>query len=339
MKRIKLSLVILIAGLFITKTDFAQNSSEPYEIVKSITLPGDAKWDFCNIDQPTHRLYISRKNKVQVVDLVSETLIGEIDHTTAGVHGIAIASDLNRGFISNGDSSTVSVFDLKTLKIITVVKLKGKSPDAIVYDLSTHRIFAFCAKSNDVSVIDGNTNTIIGSVAFNGNPEFGVTNNKGKIYNNVEDKSELVCFNANTLKVESTWKLTPCEGPTGLAIDIKNNRLFTGCRGNKGLSVINASNGNAIQTLPIGSSVDAVAYDPSTHLIFSSNGDGTLTIIQQDDPDHYKVIQNLITKKGSKTLAYDLSTHKVYLCSADFTPDKKIVTGSFKVLVAAQKNK
>jgi DNA-binding beta-propeller fold protein YncE len=314
----------------------AQSSPSPYKIVKSIPIPGDERWDFCSIDETAHRLYISHTSKVQVIDLLGETLVGEIDHTP-GVHGIAIASDLNKGFTSNGESGSVTVFDLKTLKTITEIKINGKDPDAILYDQVSKHVYAFCGDSFNAIVIDAKNNTVIGEVKLSGVPESAVADGSGIIYDNIEDKNELAVINSITLKVAKYLPLAPCNGPTGLAIDKKNNRLFTGCRGNKGLSVINTATGKVIQTLPIGDQVDFVSFDPESKMVFASTGDGTLTIIQQNDADHYKVVQTLRTHKGSKTMALDTSTHKIYLCAADFGADKKVLKGSFHILVVDKK--
>jgi DNA-binding beta-propeller fold protein YncE len=330
-----LRFTLLFTFLYSTSL-LAQSESSPYKIIKSIPVKGDEKWDFCSIDENASRLYISHTSKVQVIDLNGDSLLGEIDHTS-GVHGIAIAANLGKGFISNGESNSITVFDLKTLKTLTDIKIAGKDPDAIIYVTKTKQVYAFCGDTHNAIVIDATTNAIVGIVDLSGTPEYAVEGENGIIYDNIEDKNELALINSQTLKVTKYLSLNPCKGPTGLAIDLKNNRLFTGCRGNRGLSVINISTEKVIQTLSIGDHVDFVSFDPETKIVFASNGDGTLTIIQQVDADHYNILQNLMTQKGSKTMALDTKTHKVYLCAAEFGGDKKVIKGTFKILVVERK--
>jgi YVTN family beta-propeller protein len=251
-----------------------------------------------------------------------------------GNHGIAIANDLNRGFISDGRANAVVVFDLKTLKTIATVPVSGKGPDCITYDPFSKQVFSFNGRSNNASVIDAVALKEIGSVDLGGGPEFAVADGKGLIYNNLEDKNSLNLIDTKSMKVVKNYPLAPCGGPTGLALDSKNQRLFTVCRENKGMSVVDINSGKVIATLPIGQGVDAVAYDPETHYIFCSNGDATTTIIKQESADSYSVVQTLATAIRAKTLALDTKTHKIYLSVADLKPGTRdIIPGTFHVLV------
>ena len=273
---------------------------------------------------------------VHVIDLKTEKLIGTISGM-GGVHGIAVVNDLNLGFISDGKANAVIAFDLKTLKIIKSIPLTGEGPDAIIYDPFSKKIFAFCGDSNNASVVDPKTLTQSGSVDLGGAPEFAVADGKGLIYNNLEDKSHLVIIDTKTMKVTENYDLQPCGGPTGMALDTANQRLFTVCRENKGLSVIDIATGKVIQTLAIGAGVDAVEYDAATKMVFVSNGDGTASIFKQKTADQYELFQTLITQNRAKTMALDLTTHKIYFSVADFEPGtRKAIPNTFKLLVYKQ---
>jgi YVTN family beta-propeller protein len=310
----------------------AQTSFE-YRLEKKIPLPGDGGYDYLYLDNSERRLYVSHGNQVQVLDLGTEKPVGAITGIQ-GVHGIVIAHDVQKGFISDGDANAVIVFDPATFKIITKIPLTGKDPDAITYDSVSHRIFAFNGHSDNVSVIEVSSLKEIALVQLGGGPEFAVPDGLGKIYNNLEDKSNLVVIDSKSLQVLNRFPLAPCGGPTGLALDLIHQRVFSGCRVNKGLTVLDMLTGKVIITVPIGSGVDAVAYDKQTALIFCSNGDGTTTVIHQDSPEDYHVIQTIQTQTRAKTLALDPQTHKLYLSVVDFQPGTKIrIPGSFKLLV------
>ncbi|HEY0407993.1 MAG TPA: hypothetical protein VGC89_19815 [Pyrinomonadaceae bacterium] len=313
-------------------------------MIKKVTLGGDGGWDYLTIDSQERRLYISRSTHVMVVDADSGKIVGDIPNTN-GVHGIALVPELRKGFTSNGRDSTVTIFDLKTLKVLSQVTV-GKNPDAIIYDPSSKRVFTFNGASNDATAIDANSGVVAGTIPLNGRPEFAVTDASGHIYVNLEDKSEVVKFDAHKLAIEARWPLAPGEEPTGLALDRKHARLFAACA-NKQLAVLNADNGHLITTLPIGSGVDAASFDPDTNTVFSSNGDGTLTVIHEDAPDKYRVMDNVLTQKGARTLTLDAKTHQIFLVSADFgpppapTPERprprpSIVPGSFALLVVGK---
>ncbi len=329
MKKQILILALLAAGL-VPVTSKAQT----YVADKAISLPGDGGYDYLAIDKINNRLYVSHGTQVNVIDLATEQPVGVIENMK-GVHGIAIVNKLNRGFISDGKANAAVVFDLKTLKTIATISLKdANGPDAIMYDPFSGRVFTFNGESNNSSVIDPKTLKQVGTVALGGAPEFAVADGKGKIYNNLEDKSSLNIIDSKGLKVIKNYPLAPCGGPTGLALDEVHQRLFTVCRENKGVSVVDINNGKVVATLPIGAGVDAVAYDAETQLIFCSCGDGTVTIIKQKSADEYSVVQVLKTPQRARTMTLDTKTHKIYLSVAEFEAGtRKALPNTFKVLV------
>jgi len=326
----KIAFVLFVFSFLIFKHNLS--AQELYTADKTIELPGTGSYDYLFIDKQNNKLYVSHASAVNVIDLGTEKAVGSIDNLKK-CHGIAIVNKLNRGFISDGNANTVVVFDINTLKIIQTIALSGKKPDAIIYDSYSNKVFAFNGGSNNVSVIDVETMKETTTIDLGGGPEFAVTNGAGKIYNNIEDLSSLKVIDSKTLTVTNTYPLAPCGGPTGITLDSANNRLFTVCRENKGMSVVDATNGKVITTVPIGTGVDAVAFDPITKLVFCSNGDGTTTIIKQETADKYTVVQTLKTVARAKTLALDTVTHKIYLSVND------PATNSFKVLVYKLANK
>jgi YVTN family beta-propeller protein len=332
------TVVITICFLSALFNQSAAQKPPVYIFEKQIPLPGDGGYDYLFIDQQSNRLYVSHGTAVHVVDLVNDKLLGNISNMQ-GNHGIAVAADAGKGFISDGKANAVLVFDLHSLQPISTIALSGKKPDAIIYDPFSKKVFAFNGSSNNASVIDVNTLKEAGLVALGGAPEFAVADGHGKIYNNLEDKNSIQVIDSKSLKIIDSYPLAPCGGPTGLAMDPVNKRLFTACRENKGMSVIDIVSGKVMATIPIGAGVDAVAYDAATKLIFCSNGDGTTTIIQQQTADSYAVIQTLTTQVRAKTLALDVKTHKIYLSVIDFENGTKTpVPGSFKVLVYRMQN-
>ncbi|WP_214070394.1 YncE family protein [Mucilaginibacter sp. dw_454] len=313
-------------------------SAQKYVLEKSIALPGDGGNDYVFIDQTAKRLYASHGTAVNVVDLSTEKVIGTISGMK-GVHGIAIVSDLNKGFITDGKGTAVVAFDTKTLQVVKTIAVTGKGPDGIIYDPFSKKIFAFEGDSNAAVVVDPQSLTQVGTVDLGGAPEFAVADGKGMIYNNLEDKSKLAIIDTKTLKLVKSFPLNPCGGPTGLAIDKANQRLFTVCRENKGMSVIDIASGKVIQTLPIGSGVDAVVYDAVNKLIIASNGDGTASVFKQNGPDAYTALQTITTQYHAKTMALDASTHKIYFPVSDYKEGTKTqLPNSFKLLVYELKN-
>jgi YVTN family beta-propeller protein len=309
-----------------------------FELYKKISIPGNGGYDYMTIDTTNNRLYVSHGTNVTVIDLKSEQIIGTIDQLT-GVHGIAIATEFQKGFISDGKANAVVVFDLNTLKTIKTIAISGKDPDAIMYDAYSKQVFTFNGDSQDASVIDASTLVQTKTIPLGGSPEFAVSDGAGKIYNNLEDKSRMNVIDAKSATVLSSFPLDPCGGPTGLAIDLPHQRLYTVCRKNKGMTVIEIPSGKPVSTVPIGAGVDAVTYDAGTGLIICSNGDGTATIIHQDDPDQYAVIQILNTQWRAKTHAFDHQTKMIYFSAFDLQSDNKTrIPDSFKVLVYKMKS-
>jgi YVTN family beta-propeller protein len=311
---LKISLLLLALALPLT----AHAADAPkYHILRHMAVGGDGGWDYLTFDPARHRLFIARSTRVMVVDLASGQLSAEIVNTP-GVHGVALVPDAGQGYASNGRESTVTVFDLKDLHEIARIKV-GDTPDAIVYDPFSKRVFTFNAKSKDTTAIDAATGKVAGTIPLGGKPEFSVSDGKGHMYVNNEDKSEIVEFDPQALKETHRWKLTGCESPSGLAMDRKNRRLFAGCD-NKKMAVMNADTGAVITTLGIGDGVDANAFDPETMLAFSSNGEGNLTVVHEDSPDTFTVVETVPTEKGARTMALDPETHKVYVVTAKFGP-------------------
>jgi len=323
---------------------FTAGAADPsYRLARTIAASGEGGWDYLVVDAAARRLYVTRGTRVLVLDADSGAAEGEIPNTD-GVHGVAIAPDLGRGFTSNGRANTITIFDPKTLATLATVKTTGENPDAILYDPLSHRVFTFNGRSANVTAVEGATGAVAGTFAVGGKPEFAVTDLAGRVYVNIEDRNEIVAFDSRTLKVEAHWPLAGCDSPTGLAIDVKAKRLFAGC-GNQVLVVLSTGDGRAIAKLPIGKGTDAVIFDPEANLVFSSNGDGTLTVIHEDSPDAFRVVQNLPTKEGARTMALDPKTHAIFLPAARFEPPppptaenprprRKMVAGSFEILVA-----
>jgi YVTN family beta-propeller protein len=288
-----------------------------YHITKKLVLGGEGGWDYLYCDSTARRVYISHATHVVVVDADSGAVVGDIPNTP-GVHGIAVAPDLNKGFTSNGRDNSVTIFDLKTLKEIGRVAV-GKNPDAIMYDPASRRVFTFNGGSQDTTVIDAGTGKVVGTVALGGKPEFAVSDEKGHIYVNIEDKSEVAQLDANKLAVDARWSLAPGEEPSGLAIDRKNHRLFSVCS-NKLMVVLNYDNGKVVTTLPTGTGTDAAAFDPDTGFAFSSNGEGTLTVVHEDSPDKFTVAESVPTQRGARTMTLDQKTHRLFSVSAEYGP-------------------
>jgi DNA-binding beta-propeller fold protein YncE len=288
-----------------------------FHLLKTYKVGGDGGWDYLRLDSASRHLYISRSTHVTVIDADSGQAVGEIPDT-AGVHGIALASELGRGFTSNGREGTVTIFDLHTLKPIAKVSV-GKNPDAIVYDPITKRVFTFNGGSQDSTAIDAVKGTVVGTIKLDGKPEFAVSDESGEIFANIEDKSELVAINPAKLEVKSGWPLAPCESPSGLAIDRKHRRLFAGCE-NKVMAVVDADTGKVLSTLPIGRGVDAARFDPEAGLAFASCGEGVLTVVREESPDKFSVLENVPTQAGARTMALDEKTHNVFLVTAQFGP-------------------
>jgi YVTN family beta-propeller protein len=312
---------------------YAPAFTQQYTFDKKISVPGDGGYDYMAIDDVNRHLFVSHGTSFNVIDLATEQPIAVIDGLK-GVHGIAIVNEVNKGFISDGKGTAVVVVDLTSFKTIKTITLTATDEDGIIYDRYSKKVFVFNGDSKSTCVIDINTLELVKTIDLGGGPEFAVSDGNGLVFNNIEDMNSLKVIDTKTLSVKATYPLSPCGGPTGIALDKANGRLFTGCRTNKGLSVVDAGTGKVITTLPIGAGVDAVVYDPETKLIFVSNADATVTIIQQKSPDEYNVIQTLATKPRAKTMALDKKTKKIYLSAPEFEPGtRKIVPGTFAVYV------
>jgi len=288
-----------------------------YHLLKKIKLGGTGGWDYLEVDPATHRLFISRATHVIAVDPSDGKLLGDIPDT-AGVHGIALVDEFNKGFTTNGRASNSSIFDLASLKPTGEAKT-DKDPDAVIYDPFSKRVFTFNGDANSSTVIDAASGRVVGTVALGGGPEFAASDAKGKIFVNLEDKSSLVKFDAKTLKVENTWPLAPCESPSGLAIDAAHEILVVGCH-NKLMTFVDGNTGKVIGTVPIGQGVDANRFDPATGYAFASCGDGSLTIAHEDSPTKFSFVEKIDTQRGARTMALDYSNHNVYLVTAEFGP-------------------
>jgi DNA-binding beta-propeller fold protein YncE len=279
-----------------------------------------------------------------VVDADNYTVVGDIPGTD-GVHGIALAPELGRGFTSNGRANAVTIFDLKTLKVLGTAPT-GEGPDAIIYDPASKRAFTFNGRGGSATAIDAASGTPAGTITLGGRPEFAAADGQGHVYNNLEDKSELLQIDSQKLTITARWPLAPCDSPSGLAIDREHRRLFVGCH-NQMMAIVDADSGKVLATPAIGQGVDANAFDPGTQLAFSSNGDGTLTVVHEDSPDKFTSIASVPTQRGARTMALDLKTHRVILVTAEFgpapaptaaqpRPRPQAVPGSFTLLVVGQ---
>lgn len=325
---------LLLAALAAAPAAAAE--ADGYRLLKTIPVPGDGGWDYLAVDEAARRVYVSHGTQVEVLDADSGEVKGKIPDT-AGVHGIALAPGLGRGFTSNGRANTVTIFDLKTLRKLGEART-GKNPDAILYDPATRQVFAFNGGSASATVIDAAKGTVAGTIELGGRPEFAVSDGAGLVFVNIEDKDELLKIDARKREVLERWPLAPGKAPASLALDRANRRLFVGCR-NQLLAVVNADSGKVLTTLPVGERVDATAYDAEAGLVFSACGDGTAAVVRQDGPDKYRVVETIKTRPGSKTLALDGKTHRLFIPAATFkpgaTPKARPTTepGSFVVLV------
>jgi YVTN family beta-propeller protein len=312
MKNMNFKIVLAVLLAFTCSTAHASG----YQVSKKIPLPGEGGWDYLTVDESARRLYVSHATQVVVLDIDSLEIVGSIPGLS-GVHGIALAPEFGRGFITSGQSGTVAVFDLKTLQKLAEVKV-GKKPDAIVYDPFTKRVFAMNGDSESSTAINAADNTVLGTVTLGGGPESTVADGKGNVFVNLEDKSELLRIDAKSLQVRDRWPVAPCQAPSSLAFDEINSRLFLGCRSHV-LAVVDSQNGKVIGTYPIGDKVDASAFDPATKIIFSSTGDGHVYRFHQDSPDSYSALELISTSPGSKTMNIDGKTHRLFVPAREGT--------------------
>lgn len=335
----KIIFAVIVCALFSGST-----GSSGYHLAKTFKLGGEGGWDYLTVDSKARRVYLSRGTHVMVVDADSGAVVGDIPNTN-GVHGIALVPDLKKGFISDGRDGTVTIFDLESLKVLGTVPA-GKNPDAIIYDPASKRVFAFNGSSKDATAIDAKAGTVVGTIPLGGKPEFAVADEKGRVFVNIEDKSEIVQLDSSKLSVDNHWPIAPGEEPSGLAMDRKHRRLFSVCS-NKLMVVVNADNGSIVATPPIGGGTDAAAFDPETGYAFSSNGEGTLTIVHEDSPEKFTVVDTVTTKSRARTMALDEKTHQVYTVTADFgaapaptaqqpRPRPPMIPGTFTLLILSR---
>jgi DNA-binding beta-propeller fold protein YncE len=335
----ELSVFLVLLGL----ASGAAAGEGAYKILKKVPVSGDGGWDCLAVDGKARRLYITHDTEVQVFDADSLKLVGKIEGTKRA-HGIALVPKQNRGFITSGETGTVVIFDLKTLKRLSEITAQ-KDADAAVYDPVSGKVFSFNGDSGNATVIEASTGKVLKTLDLGGAPEFAVADGKGRVYDNLEDKNMALMIDAKTLRIVHRWPTAPGESPTGMDMDKKTKRLFIGCR-NKRLVVMDATNGKIIQTLPIGEHVDGTTFDPQSGTVFTSNGDGTLTVIREDSPNKYHVVENAKTEPGARTMAYDPQTGHVFSVAAKTLPVaptpgnphpwRKIVPGSVHLLVIGQ---
>ena len=319
----------------------AQGARGPeYRVLSRTVLGGDGGWDYLTVDGAGNRLFVTRGTHVLVVDLATLRAAGDIP-ATPGVHGVVLVPALDRGFTSNGRDSTVTVFDLRTLAPVRTVKVTGRTPDSITYDAASGRVFTMNGGSNSATAIDAGSGEVVGTVALGGRPEEAVADGHGHLYVNLEDRNQVEAVDARTLRSIARWELPGCDGPTGMAIDVAHRRLFSTC--DEKMVISDAQHGRVVATVAIGRGPDGAAVDPATQTVFSSNGEGTLTVIHEDAPDRYRVVRTVTTQRGARTLALDPRTHRVYTVTAEFgpppapTPDRprprpSIVPGTFTLL-------
>jgi YVTN family beta-propeller protein len=334
------SLLVLLGGLCFSTAGSAQT----YTVTERIPFSGDQTyWDYLLADAASHHLYVTRTNQVLILDLSSGKEVGRIANLKR-VHGVALAHELNKGFITDGGDNAVVVFDLKSNLVTQTIKV-GEAPDAVLYEPTKKRVYAFNAHSHSVSAIDAETEKVVTTVPLSGIPEFAVTDGKGNVFVNIENRNSLVRLDSEGKKVQSEWSLAPCKGPSGLAMDSQARRLFSVCD-NKLMIVTDADTGKQIAEVPVGYEPDAAIYDGEKKLVFSSNCDGTLTVVRQESPDKYTVVQNVKTAKEARTMALDPVSHKIYLPYEDVKPGQKapdpgtlpeFMPGTFHLIVLTPK--
>jgi DNA-binding beta-propeller fold protein YncE len=334
--------LILFCSLLIGTVSYAADPG--YRVIKKVQLGGIGGWDYLTVDGAARRLYISRSTHVMVVDIDTDKVVGDIADTP-GVHGIALAPELNRGFTSNGKANTATIFNLKTLKVFGQVKT-GENPDAILYDPASRRVFTFNGRSKDTTAFDAASGEVAGTITLGGKPEYAAADGRGKVYVNIEDTNEVVEIDSRKLLLTKRYSLKPCEEPSGMGLDAERHRVYSGCH-NKVMTVLDTEIGRVIATVPIGEGVDGNGFDPEMGLAFSSNGDGTLTVVYESSPGKYDVLEIVATQRGSRTMAIDPKTGNIYLPTAQFSPQKAstaegsrprptMIKDSFTVLVVGK---
>jgi YVTN family beta-propeller protein len=313
---------VLGSSLFLVSVGTA--SAQTYKVLRRIPVGGEGGWDYIKVDPDAHRLYVARGDHMMVVDETSGKVVGDLPNTK-GIHGTALATDLGKGYTSNGGAGTVTVYDLKTLKPITEIKTTGDNPDSIIYDPATKRVFTMNARSNNSTVIDATTDKVVGTVDLGGKPEEPALDGRGNMFVNLTDSSKIMSFDTKTFAKKGPWPLAPCDGPSALSADTKNRRLFAAC--DKMIAVMNMDTGKVVATPAIGGDPDGNGFDPGTGLIFATVREGFVSVIHEDTPDKYTVVGNVPTQFGARTMTLDPKTHHVFTETADFkaagqpTPD------------------
>ncbi len=333
MKRSFFSLLIIAAAIVSLNNVNAQSG---YKLTKTFHVASPGGWDYIAVNPNSNKLYLSHGTQVNILDKATGDSLGVIPNTT-GVHGIAFNNAAGKGYTSNGRINNVTVFDLKTNAVLSQIAT-GENPDAIMYDAFTKKVITCNGRSKDLSIIEAATEKVVATIPVGGKPETAVTDNAGKLFVNIEDKNEIAVVDLATNTVTNRWSLAPGDGPSGLVIDVKSKRLFATC--DKLLVIMDATDGKIIDKLPTGSGTDGAAIDPATKLIFTSNGDGTVTVVKEISANEFKVIDNVPTKRAARTICIDESTHKLYLPTAEFEPQAagekgrpKMIPGTFQVIV------
>jgi hypothetical protein len=320
----------------VTLTSLFAQPPSPYRVTHTYTLGGDGAWDYIVPDPPNHRLFIGRENRVMVVNEDTGTLLGEVTGIK-GAHGTAVVNGTGHGFATAGNDQSVLMFDLKTFKALGRIPA-AEDADAIIYDSASNRVFTFNGDAHSSTVIDPGAGALITNIPLGGKPEYGASAGDGKVYANLTDTSEVVEIDAKTATVTRRWPTAPCKQPVSMAVDTAHHRLFSGCRSGV-MAISDYQAGKVVATVPIGQGVDGAGYDASSGDAFASNLDGTLTVIHQDGPDQYHVVQNVQTQEGSRNMGLDSSNHRVFLVSAKFGPTPAgarrgpVLPGSFTLMV------
>jgi YVTN family beta-propeller protein len=331
----------VIVALVLPLTELSAQKTSGYKVSKTFHIASTGGWDFIAVDENSNKLYVSHGTQVNILDKTTGDSLGVILNTT-GVHGIAFNHALGKGYTSNGRLNTVSVFDLKTSAVLSQIKT-GENPDAIMYDEFSKKIITCNGRSKDLTIIDPITETVVATIPVGGKPETAVSDNKGKLFVNSEDKNEIVVVDMVKYTVLNHWTLAPGEEPTGLVIDLKTKRLYATC--NKLLVAMDATNGSIVAKQPIGDGCDGAAFDPSSSLIFTSNGEGTISVVKAENANSLNLIETIPTKKSARTITIDTKTHKLYLPAADMEAipadapkgtRPKMVAGSFQILVLSK---
>jgi YVTN family beta-propeller protein len=331
--------MVMAAILCLAATSGLQGQDGPYRAGKEIAVGGEGGWDYLLVDPAAHRLYVSHATHVVVIDTQANKVVGDIPDTP-GVHGVAIAADLGKGFVSNGRENKSSMFDLKTLKLIQKIDT-GENPDTILYEPARKEVYTMNGRGKSASVIDATTGKVVATIPLEGKPESAQADSKaGKIYVNMEDLNSVKVIDTATHKVTATWPAAPCEAASGMAFDVATHRLFLGCD-NKLMVMMDSTNGKVVYSVPVGEGVDSTWFDPTTKFAFTSNGGtGTVSVAHEDSASVLKIVQTIKTVRGAKTMALDPSTHTIYLAATDYEPQApgskerpKAVPGTFRILV------